>query len=134
MHISIYSECPALNGPIDPDRLEKAATAAEEFLRSLASRHRLMILCALMEGELSVTEINRRVPLSQSNLSRHLALLRAERLVGTRRDGNVIYYRIDSAMVPPILGELYQLFCGPEAVAADARPAGEVPLRRVAGG
>lgn len=133
MHISIFSEYAVLNGPIDPGRLEQAATAAEDFLRSLASRHRLMILCSLMEGELSVTEINRRVGLSQSNLSRHLAMLRADRLVNTRRDGNVIYYRIGSDLVPPILGELYKLFCAPAEAAAGTPEPAAIPLRRAAG-
>lgn len=110
-----------MDASIDPARMEAAAAEAETFLRLIASRHRLMILCCLMDGELSVGEINRRIPLSQSNLSRHLALLRADELVATRRDGNVIHYRIASSRVMPIMREVANLFCPPaEAEAATA--------------
>lgn len=101
------TEFPAL----DPMELEGRAAEAEAFLRSLASRHRLMILCRLIEGEVSVGELARCLGLTQSNLSRHLALLREEGLVATRREGVVIHYRIASGRVRPILGELYRLFC-----------------------
>ena len=55
------------------DELEARAGEAEAFLRSLASRHRLMILCSLLPGELPVGELGRRLALTPSNLSRHLA-------------------------------------------------------------
>ncbi len=103
------------------DRLEEKAGEAEAFLRSLASRHRLMILCSLLDGELSVSDLGARLGLTQSNLSRHLATLRDEGLLGTRRERTTIYYRITSERVLPILAELYRLFCaeppptGPEA-------------------
>lgn len=98
---------------LDPAALEARATEAEAFLRPLASRHRLMILCTLLEGEKSVGDLVRRLGLGQSNLSRHLATLREEGLVATRRDGVVIHYRIASERVRPILAELYRLFCTP---------------------
>jgi DNA-binding transcriptional ArsR family regulator len=95
----------------DPIDMEARATEAEAFLRSLASRHRLMILCSLLEGEMPVGALAQRLGLMQSNLSRHLATLREEGLVATRRDGTVIHYRIASERVRPILAELYRLFC-----------------------
>jgi DNA-binding transcriptional ArsR family regulator len=106
---------------MSPERLNEKAGEAEAFLRSLASRHRLMILCSLLDGELSVTDLGARLGLTQSNLSRHLATLRDEGLLGTRRERTTIFYRITSERVLPILAELYQLFCaepaqtGPEA-------------------
>ena len=102
--------------PMDPAELEARAAEAEAFLRSFASRHRLMILCSLLEGEMPVSELVRHLGLSQSNLSQHLAKLREEGLVATRRDGTSIFYRIGSDRVRPILAELYRLFC------ADPRP------------
>ena len=102
---------------MDPAVMEARAAEAEAFLRSLASRHRLMILCSLLEGELAVGELVRRLGLTQSNLSRHLATLRQEGLVATRREGTVIHYRIASERVLPILAELYRLFCAPEEAA-----------------
>lgn len=99
--------------PFDPATLEANAAAAEAFLRSLASRHRLMVLCSLVEGEASAGELARRLGLSQSNLSRHLAMLREEGLVSTRRERTTIHYRIASERVRPILEALYRLFCVP---------------------
>jgi Predicted transcriptional regulators len=96
---------------LKPTELEARAAEAEAFLRSLASRHRLMILCSLLESEMPVSELVRRLGLSQSNLSQHLAKLREEGLVATRRDGTAIFYRIGSDRVRPILAELYRLFC-----------------------
>lgn len=106
---------------LDPVQMEAGAAEAEAFLRSLASRHRLMILCALVEGERSAGDLGRRLGLTQSNLSRHLAMLREEGLVATRRERTTIHYRIASERVRPILAELYRLFCaapksGPESV------------------
>jgi ArsR family transcriptional regulator, virulence genes transcriptional regulator len=99
---------------MDPAELEARAAEAEAFLRSIASRHRLMILCSLLEGEMQAGELVRRLGLSQSNLSQHLAKLREEGLVATRREGTAIHYRIGSDRVQPILAELYRLFCAPD--------------------
>ena len=99
---------------LDPAVMEARAAEAEAFLRSLASRHRLLILCRLVvQGENSVGELVRALGLTQSNLSRHLAMLREEGLVATRREGVVIYYRIGSERVRPILTELCRLFADP---------------------
>jgi DNA-binding transcriptional ArsR family regulator len=100
---------------MDPAQMEARAGEAAAFLASLASRHRLMILCSLLDEELCVGDLLARMPLSQSNLSRHLATLRDEGLVATRRAGTVIYYRIASDKVRPVLTELYRLFCAPGA-------------------
>ena len=91
--------------------LEAHAVAAESFLRSIANRHRLMVLCSLVEGEISAGELSRRLCLTQSNLSRHLATLREEGLVATRREATTIYYRIASDRVRTILETLHGMFC-----------------------
>jgi ArsR family transcriptional regulator len=97
----------------DPVALEARAAEAEAFLRSLASRHRLMILCTLVRGEMTVGALGQHMGLAQSNLSQHLAKLRDEGLVATRREGTVIHYRIGSDKVRPMLEALYDLFCAP---------------------
>ena len=97
----------------DPAQMEASATEAEAFLRSIASRHRLMVLCSLIDGEMRAGELGRRPGLTQSNLSRHLSMLREEGLVATRRERTTIHYRIASERVRPILAELYRLFCAP---------------------
>ncbi|MEI7710429.1 MAG: metalloregulator ArsR/SmtB family transcription factor [Rhodospirillales bacterium] len=96
---------------MNPAEMEARAAEAESFLRSLASRHRLMILCDLLQGERSVGDMLTRLGLTQSNLSRHLATLRDEGLVATRRQGTTIHYRIASDRVRPILEQLYKIFC-----------------------
>lgn len=96
---------------LDPAELEARAAEAEAFLRSLASRHRLMILCSLLDREMSVGELVERLGLTQSNLSRHLAMLREEGLVAPRRERTTVHYRVASERVRPILAELYRLFC-----------------------
>ncbi len=95
--------------------LEAHAEAAESFLRSIANRHRLMVLCSLVEGEISAGELSRRLGLTQSNLSRHLGTLREEGLVATRREATTIYYRIASERVRTILQTLHGMFCAAPA-------------------
>lgn len=91
--------------------MEQHAGSAERLLRTLANRHRLMVLCALVEGERSVGEINSLVPLSQSALSQHLAVMRNEGLVGTRREGQTVYYSVTSDPALGVLQVLHDTFC-----------------------
>jgi ArsR family transcriptional regulator, virulence genes transcriptional regulator len=90
---------------------EDSATRAATLLRLLGNERRLMILCQLAEGELSVGQIQLSVGLSQSALSQHLALLRAEGIVATRRDGQTIFYRISDPSTLRIIATLAELFC-----------------------
>ncbi len=101
----------------DLDR-EQAKDAAA-LLRALANPTRLMLLCALVEGEQSVGELNARIPMSQSALSQHLARLREEELVTTRRESQSIYYRIADPMVLELIAPLHRRFCS-----SRDRPAG----------
>lgn len=87
------------------------AAEAESFLKALANRHRLMVLCELHKGELSVTTLQQRIGLSQSSLSQHLARLREDELVKTRRVSQTIYYSLANANVSRVIGLLYELFC-----------------------
>ncbi len=72
--------------------LIQSVEVAEHFLKLLANKYRLMVLCELHDGERSVGELQARMDLSQSALSQHLALLREEGLVVTRREAQTIYY------------------------------------------
>ena len=94
--------------------MAERASEAEQFLKQLANSKRLMVLCALSEGELSVGELNERISLSQSALSQHLARLRSAGFVATRREAQTIYYRLADDRVERIIQTLYQLFCQPE--------------------
>ncbi len=92
------------------DRAARAAT----MLRALGNTNRLMVLCSLNEGEQSVGALNERIPLSQSALSQHLAKLREEGLVATRRESQTIYYRIADPIVYEIIETLYGRYCARE--------------------
>ena len=86
----------------DPTRLdvtefEASAGAAAKLLRALSNERRLMILCQLTQGERSVGQLQPLVGVSQSALSQHLAVLRAEQIVAARRDAQVLRYRIIDA-------------------------------------
>lgn len=99
--------------PTDLQAMERHAVEASRLLRAMANEHRLLILCQLAEGELSVSELNSRIELSQSSLSQHLAVLRQCRLVETRREAQTIYYRLAEGPAMAVMGTLYQLYCAP---------------------
>lgn len=88
------------------------AAAASRLLKALANEKRLMILCMLVEGERNVGEINARLDLSQSALSQHLAVLREDGLVLTRRDGQSVYYSLPKGPARRIIETLHGLYCG----------------------
>ena len=85
------------------------------MLRALSNEKRLMILCQLGEGELSVGQLLPLVGLSQSALSQHLAKLRDEALVATRRDGTTVFYRIADPDVLKVIAVLAEIYCPPVA-------------------
>ncbi len=98
---------------IDPNKLEENAEKACSLLKSMSHPSRLMVLCHLMNGECPVSVLNQAVPLSQSALSQHLASLRDAGLVETRRESQVIHYRLNSKAVSGILQTLYRIYCDP---------------------
>ncbi len=96
----------------DISRLQESAGEAAEMLRLLANENRLLILCLLaMEKEMPVGALAAGVGLSQSALSQHLARMRQEGLVSTRRKGTTVFYRIGDAKVRRILTLLKNLYC-----------------------
>ncbi len=98
----------------DLSLFEESAGRAATLLRLLGNERRLMVLCQLSNGELSVSELQSRVDLSQSALSQHLALLREEGIVATRRASQTIYYRIVDHAAMRVIETLAELFCPPE--------------------
>ena len=100
---------------MDLQELEAKASDAEGFLKAFANRNRLMIMCQLKDTEKSVTSLQEAVGLSQSAMSQHLARLRADNLVKTRREAQTIYYSLASRDVERLIGLLYELFCNAPA-------------------
>jgi len=88
------------------------AGRAEALLKAMANQFRLLVLCHLAAcGELSVGELADRVGLSQSALSQHLAKLREEGLVATRREAQSVFYRVCDPKAEQLLALLHDLFC-----------------------
>ena len=98
---------------IDSNMMEAAADQASELLKALSNRHRLLIICQLIDGERSVGELAEFLNLRDSTVSQHLALLRKDGLVAARRDAQTIYYSIASDPAREVLKTLYQVFCSP---------------------
>ena len=89
------------------------ADEASRLLKALANPRRLMILCLLVGGERSVGEINEQVELSQSALSQHLAVLRDEGLVRTRREAQTIHYSLVPGPAFEVIQALHRIYCAP---------------------
>lgn len=92
--------------------LEAKASVAAALLKSLANEKRLMILCRILEhGEMSVMPLAQGVGLSQSALSQHLARMRDDGILATRRDGQNMFYHLADPRVGHILKTLKINFC-----------------------
>ena len=102
---------------MDLDVVEAKAESAASLLKAISNGKRLLILCALHRGERNVGELERIVDLSQSALSQHLARLRHDNLVTTRRDAQTVYYSIASEDVKRLLWAFYDIYgCPTEGV------------------
>lgn len=93
--------------------MESASEAAAELLKAMANPQRLRVLCLLVEREMSVGEINALVPISQSALSQHLAVLREKNLVATRREAQTVFYSVADGTVHDVIEVLHRNLCGP---------------------
>jgi ArsR family transcriptional regulator, virulence genes transcriptional regulator len=102
-------------------RLAPKAEQAEGFLKALANRHRLMILCEPHQGEASVTALWHAVGLPQSSLSLDLARLREDGLVKTRRQSQAIFYSLADPHVSRMIGLLYELYCADDCAPKEKR-------------
>ena len=91
--------------------LNANAKIAATMLKAIANESRLLILCHLEGKEISVTELNDHLELSQSALSQHLAVLRKNDLVTTRRESQTIYYSLSDGRSSAVIKTLYQLYC-----------------------
>ena len=88
------------------------AETAAALLKSLAHPARLLVLCRLVEGEASVSELQALGTLSMSALSQHLAVLRASGLVRTRREAQNVFYALEDGPALGVLDALHAAFCG----------------------
>jgi len=91
--------------------MREAADAACALLKTLGNRERLLLLCQLIDGEKSVSELEELLDIHQPTLSQQLGVLRAEGVVDTRRDGKRIYYSLASNEAAALLHTIYGMFC-----------------------
>ncbi len=100
------------------DRMVENATNASNFLKAISHEGRLMILCHLVSGEKSVTELEELLSARQAAVSQQLSRLRLEGLVEPRREGKAIYYRLADERPRRILELVYELFCAEDPESA----------------
>lgn len=100
-----------VNKTISMEEMLTQSSQAASFLKALSNENRLMILCYLSDKEFSVNALNEKLPLSQSALSQHLAVLRKDGLVKTRRESQTIFYRLGDERVKTLIQTLHSLFC-----------------------
>jgi DNA-binding transcriptional ArsR family regulator len=92
------------------DMVNNSAKAVK-LLKAVSNERRLLILCHLLAGELSVGEMNDKLGLSQSALSQHLALLRRNKLVKTRKEAQTVFYSMNSLEAEAVIGLMHKLYC-----------------------
>lgn len=95
----------------DPHALKASADDACALLKALANPHRLMLVCSLIYGEQSVGVLAEMLGVSKTLASQHLGLLRRDGVVATRRDGQTIYYGLQSGQARAVIETLSNLFC-----------------------
>lgn len=95
----------------DLEKMEENVETASQLLKAIASPNRLMLLCALAEGEKSVSELADVLDLRQATVSQHLARLRQEDLVETRREAQSVFYSIADKTAEKIIQLLYKRYC-----------------------
>lgn len=103
---------------IDIDPMQAAATRACALLKVLANPDRLLLMCRLSQGELSVGELEEQLGIRQPTLSQQLGVLRENGLVATRRDGKNIFYSVASGQALAVMAVLYDQFCAGNEEAA----------------
>lgn len=103
--------------------MQAHAGQAAQLLKALANERRLQVLCLLADGERSVGEINEALDLSQSALSQHLAVLREEGLVETRREAQQVHYSLVPGPAAAVMATLYGIYCGAGTPDGDGRDA-----------
>lgn len=96
------------------EELKSKAMEASTLLSAMSNEKRLMILCQLIDGEKTVNELAEQLDVRQSTVSQHLALLRKDGLVNSRREAQAQYYSLVGDAVKSILDTLYSIYCAPQ--------------------
>ncbi len=105
------------------DAMKAQSEVASDMLKAIANPQRLRILCMLIEGECTVSQLNEQVALSQSALSQHLAILRQKSLVVTRKQAQTVFYCVADGATRQIIQTLHDIYCptSPDAVSENKK-------------
>ena len=103
------------NANMNVSEMEKTSKTVSSYMHLLSSPARLLLLCQLIEGEKSVGELCKLIGMKPPAVSQHLAKLRQEKILITRREGQTIFYTIQDADMKRIMGFLYETFCKPNS-------------------
>jgi DNA-binding transcriptional ArsR family regulator len=101
----------AMTMRMSPAAMEARAGEVAALLKTLAHPMRLMLVCTLVEGEHSVSQLEEVLDIHQPNLSQQLTVLRDAKIVETRRDGKQIFYRLTAEKAAQLVSALYTIFC-----------------------
>ena len=91
--------------------MENNAEKAASFLKSIANRNRILVLCHLISDEWTAGELSESIGVKPANLSQHLTWLKKEGLVKTRREGTIIHYSLSDKDIRPLISILFDMFC-----------------------
>lgn len=109
---------------MDLELMRENAAQAAGLMKLLSHPHRMMILCELKQGECSVSELSEKIGIPQSPLSQHLARMRHEGVVTTRRQAQTVYYSLLGEEVGAVVSLLYELYCSDSSGANKERKTG----------
>ena len=96
---------------LSPAEMASRTGEVANLLKTLSHPARLMIVCTLMEGEYSVSNLEEKVDVHQPHLSQHLTVLRGSGIVETRREGKQIFYCLTEKRAAQLVAALYDIFC-----------------------
>ena len=103
-----------MKGGAELAAMQDRAGEVADLLKTLAHPMRLMLVCTLVEGEYSVSELEEKLDIHQPSLSQQLTVLRDAEIVETRREGKQIFYRLTAEKAAQLIGSLYTIFCAEE--------------------
>jgi DNA-binding transcriptional ArsR family regulator len=101
---------------MDLEKMQSSAADVSDLLKLLGHPDRLMVLCQLKFGEQSVGQLSRNLGVKQSPLSQHLARMRHEGVVTSRRDAQTMFYSIADPKIAQVVAVLYDLYCEQDSV------------------
>jgi ArsR family transcriptional regulator, virulence genes transcriptional regulator len=96
---------------MDLEKMQESALKASNMMKLFGHQHRLMILCELKVSEKSVGDLSNILGISQSLVSQHLARMRHEDVVTSRRDAQVVYYALKEGPASTLISTIYDIFC-----------------------